>query len=77
MISVFSVARDAIFILFSVPNSLQLEYVCNVDNTEMQKYLKMLFNNPNSPVKHQIIHNIRGRDRKWIRWGKRSVSLSR
>lgn len=32
--SVFSVARDAIFILFfSVPNSLQLEFVCNVDNT--------------------------------------------
>lgn len=35
MISVFSVARDAIFILFffSVPNSLQLEFVCNVDKT--------------------------------------------
>lgn len=33
--SVLSVAQDAIFILFiSVPNSLQLEYVCNVDRRQ-------------------------------------------
>ncbi|KAG7221393.1 hypothetical protein INR49_017269 [Caranx melampygus] len=35
VISVLSVARDAIFILFiSVPNCLQLEYVCNVDRRQ-------------------------------------------
>lgn len=53
----FSGARDAILILFSVPNSLQLGYVCNADQTgdtlsfelwKMHTFLKMLF----------IIHNL-------------------
>lgn len=58
MISVFSVARDEIFIhFFSVPNSLQLEYVCNVDNTENTvlgaEISQDVIYNPYSPVRHQ------------------------